>query len=63
VLLLHRSGEKCSHEVLGFGRQGLSRPLRPLPNPILAQDVVELRWTHSKCRRGWGISIQRTSAS
>ena len=63
VLLLHRSGENRSHEVLGFGRQGLSGPLRPLPNPILGQDVVELLWTHSKRRRGWGIPIQRTSAS
>jgi len=43
VLFLRKAGEQSARQVLGFGRLGLNGALQPVPNPILGQDVVELR--------------------
>jgi len=43
ILVVRKAVEKSSHEVMGFGRTVVLGQLRPLLNPILGQDVVELR--------------------
>jgi hypothetical protein len=43
ILVVRKADEKNTHEVVSFGRQGLSERLRPVPHSVTGQDVVELR--------------------
>jgi len=43
ILLLKKGGQKEARQALGFRRRGVSDQLEPAPNPILGQDLVELR--------------------